>query len=225
MKMVGRPDGVKTSAPGVLCVLEGDGWLVLLQCREVSDLGQFAFTARETENIDIAGIPEPRSGRAGLEGATAFIDGMGSVRDMPVMVLELDDVPAEVVRGASVKVAITPADEGVKQTVLTVGVFEPGQALVPHSHDKSEEIYLCLEGEGTFYHGKEMTPVPLKPGTIIFVPPNTLHSTKNTSDKKFKIAFFMSPGTDSGSYLSAMKKKGVTVADKWLQPDAAKNIR
>jgi quercetin dioxygenase-like cupin family protein len=144
---------------------------------------------------------------------------------MPVMVLELDDVPAEIVRGASVKVAITPADEGVKQTVLTVGVFEPGQALVPHSHDKSEEIYLCLEGEGTFYHGKEMTAVPLKPGTIIFVPPNTLHSTKNTSDKQFKIAFFMSPGTDSGSYLSAMKKKGVTVADKWLQPDAAKNIK
>jgi len=35
----------------------------------------------------------------------------------------------------------------------------------------------------------------------------------------------MSPGTDSGSYLSAMKKKGVTVADKWLQPDAAKNIK
>jgi len=144
---------------------------------------------------------------------------------MPVKVLELEKVPAEIVRGASVKVAITPADEDVNQTVLAVGVFEPGQALVPHSHDKSEEVYLCLEGEGTFYHGKEMVPVPLKPGTIVFVPPRTLHSTKNTSSKKFTVAFFMSPGTDSGSYLSAMKKKGVEVADTWLEPEAANRIK
>jgi quercetin dioxygenase-like cupin family protein len=144
---------------------------------------------------------------------------------MPVKVFELDSVPAEIVRGASVKVAVTPADEGVKQVVLTVGVFEPGQALVPHQHPESEEVYLCLEGEGTFYHGTDMTPVPLKPGTIVHVPAKTLHSTKNTSDKTFKIAFFMSPGTDSGSYVSAMKKKGVTVADKWVQPEAAGKIK
>ena len=155
-----------------------------------------------------------------------FIDGVARLApSMPVKSFNIDDVPAEIVRGASVKVAVTPADEGVKQTVLSVGVFDPGQALVPHSHDKSEEIYLCLEGEGTFYHGKEMTPVPLKPGTIVFVPPNTLHSTKNTGKTKFKVAFFMSPGTDSGSYISAMKKKGMAVADKWLQPDAAKKIK
>jgi len=143
---------------------------------------------------------------------------------MPVRVLDLEKVPAEIVRGALVKVAVTPADEDVKQTLLAVGVFEPGQALVPHSHDKSEEIYLCIEGEGTFYHGKDMAPIALKPGTIVFVPPRTLHSTKNTSNGRFKVAFFMSPGTDSGSYLSAMKKKGVTVADTWLEPEAAKRI-
>lgn len=144
---------------------------------------------------------------------------------MPVRSFNIDDVPAEVVRGASVKVAVTPADEGVKQVVLTIGVFEPGQALVPHSHPLSEEVYLCLEGEGTFYHGKEMTPIPLKPGTIVHVPAKTLHSTKNTGKGTFKIAFFMSPGTDSGSYISAMKKKGITVQDKWLQPEAAKKIK
>ena len=141
---------------------------------------------------------------------------------MPIKVLELDKVPTETVRGAFVKVAITPADKDVKQTLLSVGVFEPGQALVPHSHDVSEEIYLCLEGEGTFYHGKEMAQVPLKPGTVIFVPPNTVHSTKNTGKTRFTVAFFMSPGTDSGSYISAMKKKGTDIADKWIQPDAAR---
>lgn len=104
---------------------------------------------------------------------------------MPIRVLELDQVPAEIVRGASVRVVVSPADEGVKQTLLSVGVFEPGQTLVPHLHESSEEIYLCLEGKGTFYHGKEMTPVPLKPGTVVFVPPNTLHSTRNTGDEKF----------------------------------------
>lgn len=144
---------------------------------------------------------------------------------MPVRSFSLDDVPAEIVRGASVKVAVTPADDGVKQVVLAVGVFEPGQALVPHSHPQSEEVYLCLEGEGTFYHGKDMTPIALKPGVIVHVPANTLHSTKNTSRGKFKVAFFMSPGTDSGSYISAMKKKGITVTDQWLQPDAAKKIK
>ncbi len=139
---------------------------------------------------------------------------------MSVKVLKLDEIPIERVRGASVKVAITPADKDVTQTVLAVGVFEPGEALVPHSHDQSEEVYLCLEGEGTFYHGKEMAPVPLKPGTIVFVPPHTLHSTKNTGNRQFKVAFFMSPGKDSGSYLSAMKKKGVHIEDRWIKPQA-----
>jgi oxalate decarboxylase/phosphoglucose isomerase-like protein (cupin superfamily) len=144
---------------------------------------------------------------------------------MPIRVVQLDKVPAEVVRGVPVKVAITPADEGVNQTLLSVGVFEPGQALVPHLHEESEEIYLCLEGEGTFYHGKNMIPVPLRPGTVVFVPPNTLHSTKNTGRTKFTVAFFMSPGTDSGSYISAMKKRGTTVADKWTRPEAAERVK
>ena len=62
---------------------------------------------------------------------------------------------------------------GLKKTMLTYFELEPNTKFPEHSHE-AEQITMVLEGELTFaYDGKE---VVLKPGDVIAIPSNAVHS-------------------------------------------------
>jgi quercetin dioxygenase-like cupin family protein len=57
--------------------------------------------------------------------------------------------------------------------------FEPGQQNSLHRHPVSDEVVLCLEGEGMIVVGTEY--YPIKIGETVLVPMNTPHGYINTS--------------------------------------------
>lgn len=62
---------------------------------------------------------------------------------------------------------------GLEKAMLTYFEMEPNTTFPEHSH-QAEQITLVLEGELTFaYDGKE---VILKPGDVIAIPSNAVHS-------------------------------------------------
>ena len=62
---------------------------------------------------------------------------------------------------------------GLEKSMLTYFELEPNTKFPEHSHE-AEQITMVLEGELTFaYDGKE---VALKPGDVIAIPSNAVHS-------------------------------------------------
>lgn len=57
--------------------------------------------------------------------------------------------------------------------------FEPGQQNSLHRHPVSDEVVLCLEGNGMIVVGTEHQPI--KAGETVLVPMNTPHGYINTS--------------------------------------------
>lgn len=78
---------------------------------------------------------------------------------------------------------------GLKKAMLTCFELEPNTKFPEHSHE-AEQITMVLEGELTFaYEGKE---VVLKPGDVIAIPSNAIHSAF-TGDKPCKAVDAWSP--------------------------------
>ncbi|MFV0407935.1 MAG: cupin domain-containing protein [Propioniciclava sp.] len=65
-----------------------------------------------------------------------------------------------------------------------------GAALEPHSHD-SDEFYYLLRGEAMVRVGEEES--PLRPGQMVRIPRNEIHSIRTVDDEGFRaIAFAVS---------------------------------
>jgi len=68
----------------------------------------------------------------------------------------------------------------------------PGDRIAYHYHNARESIIQILSGDAIeIIEGK---PVPLKPGDVIFIAPNTKHTlTNNSSTQEVKYMEFFSP--------------------------------
>jgi quercetin dioxygenase-like cupin family protein len=78
---------------------------------------------------------------------------------------------------------------GIEKTMLTYFQLKPNTLFREHSHE-AEQITLVLEGELTFcYEKKEVT---LKPGEVIAIPSNVVHSAF-TANKPCKAVDAWSP--------------------------------
>lgn len=70
--------------------------------------------------------------------------------------------------------------------------FEPGQQNSLHRHPESDEVVLCLEGEGIIVVGTEQRAI--KAGETVLVPMNTPHGYINTSrDSRMIISVVQCP--------------------------------
>ncbi len=75
-----------------------------------------------------------------------------------------------------------------RSEALTMGIAKipPNEALREHRH-MQEEIYLVLEGTGSVtIDGK---PLPVGPGTSVFIPGNAAHSCENTGESDLRAAY------------------------------------
>jgi uncharacterized cupin superfamily protein len=89
-------------------------------------------------------------------------------------------------------------------------VVEPGKAAFPfHAHHQTHELFVILEGEGTYRFGEDRYPV--KAGDVLAAPtggPETAHQIVNTGGAPLKyLGISASPGTtevveypDSGKF-------------------------
>lgn len=93
----------------------------------------------------------------------------------------------------------------------------PGAKVEPHSHPEAETFYI-LEGEFTFYVEDLDKPIICKKGAFISVPPNVMHSFKNSSGHKGKILGTMTPGGAKGLE-NLFRTFGVKLSEEDFIPD------
>ncbi|MBI3942983.1 MAG: cupin domain-containing protein [Chloroflexi bacterium] len=99
-----------------------------------------------------------------------------------------------------VRVLLSPLLQAeLANTGIMVGYSEvaPGQQGSRHSHPHEAEVWMFFAGEGKATIGDE--DVTIRPGSVIYTPPDTPHQFFNTGDETVKLFWFYSPpGAERG---------------------------
>jgi quercetin dioxygenase-like cupin family protein len=71
-----------------------------------------------------------------------------------------------------------------EKTSGCVWALEPGQEVFKHSHSTSDDLWICVQGTGTFYPGNGEE-VQITKGDMIISRAGDHHGMKNTGDERF----------------------------------------
>lgn len=101
-------------------------------------------------------------------------------------------------------------------------VVEPGKKAFPfHVHHKNDELFIILEGEGTYRYGEES--YPIKTGDVCAAPvggPEVAHQIINTGSATLKyLGLSANHGTEVVEYPDSNKFAVLSRYD-WNNPDA-----
>ena len=108
-------------------------------------------------------------------------------------------------------ILISKDDTEGTYSVVEAKVF-PNGGPVPHIQTREHEGFYVLDGEITFtVDGKEIV---AKPGTIVNVPPNVIHSFKNKTNVLAKMLIILAPGGLENLFVEV----GDEVSDSTVQP-------
>lgn len=127
------------------------------------------------------------------------------------------EVPGELLHGISI---VHPGKVG-DEYYMTKGHF--------HTVLDTAEVYYCLKGEGIMVMETpegEWSVEPLKPQTVLYVPPCWAHRSVNTSPDEDLVTFFVYPG-DAGHDYGSIEKQGYRklVVEKDGKPAIVDNPR
>ena len=128
------------------------------------------------------------------EGATSDSEGH-ELAAQPVVVRE-DECEWEALRddeaaGSDAAVYRTLISGGLTRSEsLSLGVAKipPGAAFSTHRH-RQPEVYLVLAGEGSVRVGAGIRPIRV--GSAVFVPGDTVHSCENTGASELRLAYVL----------------------------------
>jgi mannose-6-phosphate isomerase-like protein (cupin superfamily) len=88
-----------------------------------------------------------------------------------------------------------PPERSCLQTIQCVQhmLIPPGGRHVEelHIHPDAEELVVVTRGEGTAVIGDES--LPIKAEDVLYIPPNTAHEVRNTSDDLLGVLFLAAP--------------------------------
>lgn len=76
--------------------------------------------------------------------------------------------------GSTIWEFLHPDSSQIRDTSIAEADLEPGQATMQHVHDRSQEVYYILDGEGTMKLGDESFTV--ETGDAILIKPGTAHN-------------------------------------------------
>lgn len=71
-----------------------------------------------------------------------------------------------------------------ERTAGAVWCLEPGQVLPNHAHAAADDLWICVQGTGTFYPGNDEA-VEITVGDLIISRPGEPHGMKNTGTERF----------------------------------------
>lgn len=109
-----------------------------------------------------------------------------------------DDVKLEKLKGRDYKLLGSKDTIGCKNLCVGVSFFPPGKHAPGHIHNGEEEVVYCLEGTGELVIDGKVEKI--RPGTVVYIPPKSLHSVNNTGKKTIKLLFIFSPSVKIGAY-------------------------
>lgn len=84
--------------------------------------------------------------------------------------------------------------------LLSAGVvtFPPRSESIPHTHANEEEVLYVLAGHGALV--SDGNPIPLEPGSFVFVPPGVGHFVRVAGDEPMRLFYAFSPPVVIGSW-------------------------
>jgi quercetin dioxygenase-like cupin family protein len=86
---------------------------------------------------------------------------------------------------------VEPNTVGTAHFAMGLEEVDPNSEIPMHSHSDAEEIIFVYGGQGKGYVADEVS--DLKPGAVIYIPPNVEHRFVNTGDEPLWITWTLSP--------------------------------
>lgn len=108
--------------------------------------------------------------------------------------------PHELGAGGEFHIYLDPETHPEARASFARFALGEGGALPVHRHDTTEEISYFLSGEGVVYtfEGDEMQEVPVRAGSVWYVPPGAWHGFANTGDEPLALVFATIPNEEQG---------------------------
>ena len=101
-------------------------------------------------------------------------------------------------KGYKKKILLDEQDLKRRGSALQMNIVEPNTTLVPHHHKKMTEAVYTLSGEAFLViNGKGFF---MKPGDIITIEPNEIHTVRNPSRNEFKYLVFKTNFSEEDKY-------------------------
>jgi oxalate decarboxylase/phosphoglucose isomerase-like protein (cupin superfamily) len=91
-----------------------------------------------------------------------------------------------------IKLLSEPKVTGANRMTFGMVVLDPGKGHGRHDHPGVEEIIYVMSGEG-LQMVDDRPPLDIGPGTCIYLPPGTPHSTLNTGWEPLRLIIVYSP--------------------------------
>jgi mannose-6-phosphate isomerase-like protein (cupin superfamily) len=108
-------------------------------------------------------------------------------------VKNIQDVPAFITKdGSEIRELLAYRNSCIRMQSLAEAKLPPGASTTAHIHQKTEEIYYILEGQGLMRLEAETRSVG--PGDAIAIPPGSLHQITNIGPGILKFLCCCAPG-------------------------------
>jgi mannose-6-phosphate isomerase-like protein (cupin superfamily) len=118
---------------------------------------------------------------------------------------ELIDVAAapcyRIAAGDTVKLAVVRPPDGLWDATVVFEVWDPGGAQPPNSHPGSVETFWFLAGEGVAT--SDGAEVPVRAGTLLVLPPGSVHHIRNTGPGRLYAVTTMVPDAGFAALVAA----------------------
>jgi putative monooxygenase len=101
------------------------------------------------------------------------------------------EVPERTDRGGTYRVLITPASVQARQLIMGKAVIPPGERVMAHAHDYSEEAFFVVSGKGRAIIDGET--VEFSAGDAVRVPKGLVHAIENSGDEDVVVVFASAP--------------------------------
>jgi mannose-6-phosphate isomerase-like protein (cupin superfamily) len=93
--------------------------------------------------------------------------------------------------GSEIRPLVDRSSSDITQCSLAEEVLPPGHAVLPHHHQRLEEIYYILTGRGMMTVGSEQQEVG--PGDAIYIPREHRHTLENTGTEPIRLLVACGP--------------------------------
>jgi mannose-6-phosphate isomerase-like protein (cupin superfamily) len=115
-------------------------------------------------------------------------------------------------RKAPITIKISKAKHGIDNISFCAEDIVPGRKLRIHKHLHSDELIFIHNGEGLFTLDEEI--VPVKAGTVMFVPRGVWHGLENTGKDPIRMLFGYSPAGFENYFIENGTPVGVAPAER-----------
>ncbi len=111
---------------------------------------------------------------------------------------EVAGVRAPAPNARTLKHLAAPWTIGSQNLWMGLSEIDPGSSSNPHAHERNEEVFYVVDGEGVVEVDDER--VDVAPGSVVVVPPGQVHRLVNRGARTLKVLCCAAPPFDKTDF-------------------------